>query len=294
MRRCLVSAFVVAVAVTAVPSASAQFRVGDRVFASQQEFIDRGLRCGTPDLDPVVVQLLEMMDAARGNAAPAVTGGVIDVYFHVINNGAGVANGDLTQQMIDDQIEVLNNAYAFAGWSFRLVSVSRTTNAAWYTMSPGSAAETQAKTALRQGSADDLNIYSANPGGGLLGWATFPTDYQSNPTNDGVVILHSSVPGGSAAPYNEGDTGTHEVGHWMGLFHTFQGRCIIGDRVNDTPYERSPAFGCPVGRDSCASKPGLDPIFNFMDYTDDACMNEFSAGQDARMDQMFTDFRAGK
>jgi hypothetical protein len=231
---------------------------------------------------------------ARDNPV-AVTGGTVNVYFHVITNSSGA--GNVSDQQINAQINVLNSAFAPWGYSFSLASVDRTANDSWYTMGHGSSAEQQAKNALRQGSADDLNVYTANLGGGLLGWATFPWEYAANPKDDGVVLLYASLPGGSADPYNDGDTGTHEVGHWMGLLHTFQGGCNgQGDLVDDTPAERSPAYGCPVGRDSCKGKrsPGLDPIRNFMDYTDDDCMDHFTAGQDTRMDSQFTTYRFGK
>lgn len=221
-----------------------------------------------------------------------VTGGTINVYFHVINKGAGIANGDVTAQMISDQMNVLNAAYAPWGWQFNLVSTDRTTNATWYTNCYGTS-ESAMKTALRQGGAADLNVYTCNPSGGLLGYATFPWDYPSNLKKDGVVILYSSLPGGSAAPYNLGDTATHEIGHWMGLYHTFQGGCAKqGDLIDDTPAEKSAAFGCPAGRNTCPAT-GADPIYNFMDYTDDACMNTFTAGQDARMDAAYSAYRLG-
>ena len=231
--------------------------------------------------------------------SPEVSGGTINVYFHVINRGTSVANGNITQQMIDAQMSVLDDAYRSVGWSFNLYQVDRTTNSSWYNNCYGSA-ETAMKNALHRGTAQDLNIYTCNPSGGILGYATFPSDYRRAPSMDGVVLLYSSVPGGSAAPYNLGDTGTHEVGHWMGLYHTFQGGCAKkttgGDQVVDTPAEKSPAFGCPAGRDSCSGRnfAGLDPIENFMDYTDDACMFQFSAGQDSRMDSMYTNYRLGK
>ena len=277
------------------------FKLNEHVWASKQSFIDSGARCATKDHDDIrraeVDAEVARFTEENGAFEAAAVGVTINVYFHVINKGTGISNGDISSTMINQQISVLNNAFGPYGYSFVLAGTTRTTNATWYTMGYGSQAEAQAKAALRQGSADDLNIYSANLGGGLLGWATFPSSYQSKPTDDGVVVLFSSLPGGSAAPYNLGDTGTHEVGHWLGLYHTFQGGCSRNnDYVSDTPAERSPAYGCPVGRDSCAGRkyPGLDPITNFMDYTDDACMDRFSAGQGARMDSQWATYRQGK
>jgi hypothetical protein len=283
---------------------NAPFTLNGVTWANKQAFIDSGARCATKRLTDEEVEELEAwfvdyQKKVSEGAVINVTGGTINVYWHVINNGPTLSQGNIPDSQIQSQINVLNAAYGPWGWSFNLAATTRTTNSVWYTAGPGSQAEKDMKNALRQGSADDLNIYSNNMGGGLLGWATFPSSYASQPKMDGVVILYSSVPGGTAAPYNMGDTGTHEVGHWMGLYHTFQGGCARnatngGDLVADTPAEKSPAYGCPVGRDSCRNIAGLDPITNFMDYTDDACMDRFSAGQDARMDAQFTTYRYGK
>ena len=263
---------------------------------AKSEVAGRG--CGVGDLSAEEVHEMEVkqketlrMRVHGGEVDVNSVGGVIDVYFHVITSTTG--EGDLTETMINDQITVLNNAYAAGGWSFNLKKVTRTANDAWFTMSKDSAEETAAKEALRRGSGADLNFYTANLGGGLLGWATFPQSYNGNPLDDGCVNHYQSVPGGSMAPYNEGDTGTHEVGHWMGLYHTFQGGCADpGDDVDDTPAVASPNYGCPVDKDSCSTKPGLDMVENFMDYTDDSCMDTFTTGQFARMQSYWTTYRA--
>ena len=258
--------------------------------AEDETYFKRG--CGTLDLTAAELAADDLvMTRTPSNEAGSLraAGAPINVYWHRIHNRDG-SGGAVTSAQINAQIQVLNDAYAgFA--TFVLAGVTDSNNRQWYTATGGKA-ERDMKNSLRQGSADDLNIYSNNMGQNLLGWATFPSSYASSPKMDGVVLLYSSVPGGSAAPYNLGDTATHEVGHWMGLYHTFQGGCNNpGDSVSDTAPEASPAYGCPVGRDSCSGG-GPDPIENFMDYTDDDCMDRSSSGQGTRMTNAWATYRS--
>ncbi len=134
--------------------------------------------------------------AAKGKKpAAAFAATTVDVYMHIITDGT---NGKLTTTQVNNQISVLNAAYAPSGFTFRLAGTDTTTNASWYSgLTDGTSQERAMKTALRKGDMGDLNIYSADLGGGLLGWATFPKARQD--VMDGVVILDESVPGGSAA-----------------------------------------------------------------------------------------------
>jgi hypothetical protein len=282
------------------PTENVPFSIGGIEFVNQRAFIESGRRCGSY-LSPEKMQAAEKDFQTKFATLVEANGGItpqaprtFNVYWHTITSSTG--QGAVSSQQIQNQINILNAAFASAGFSFNLASTDVTANDAWYTMAYGSTAEKACKSALRRGGKGDLNVYSANIGGGLLGWATFPSSYASKPSDDGVVLLNGSLPGGNAAPYNLGDTGTHEVGHWVGLYHTFQGGCSKnatngGDLVSDTPAEKSAAYGCPTNRDTCTNIAGLDPTKNFMDYTDDACMDHFTSGQATRMNAQCTTYR---
>ncbi|WP_185816782.1 M43 family zinc metalloprotease [Hymenobacter metallilatus] len=130
-----------------------------------------------------------------------------------------------------------------------------------------------------------LNIWVCNLGQGLLGYAQFPGGAAST---DGVVILYSSLPGGSSAPYDKGRTATHEVGHWLNLRHIWGDASCGNDLVSDTPTQQTSNYGCPsFPKVTCSNGPNGDMFMNYMDYTDDACMYMFSNGQSARMNALF-------
>jgi hypothetical protein len=295
------------------------FTLGNRTWRTLEAFIKGGGRCATsaPDAEEFrqVLEELQRFEAAELGLAPGSeaaqaaesllrpTGSVpVNVYFHVINAGPGLGNGDVPDAWIYEQINVLNRAFAGRSHSsakptpfrFVLAGVTRTTNVGWFEMAPGTLAEERAKRALRVGGANALNIYTAGIGDNLLGWATLPQSYSADPKDDGVVLHYASLPGGSITPYNLGDTAVHEVGHWLGLLHTFQGGCSSpNDHVDDTPAERSPNYTCPRSRNTCtgSSFPGNDPIHNFMDYGPDYCIYQFTEKQAQRMDSMARRYR---
>ena len=237
------------------------------------------------------------LPASAKGRAPANFAVTVPVWFHVITNGS---EGQLTDRQIAAQVQVLNVTFGGreggddSGFGFTLAGVTRTNNATWYASQSGGA-EHKMKQALKTGGDGTLNVYTTS-GGAYLGWAYLPeiTD-TAQAYLDGIVIDWRTVPGASDAyedRFDEGETLTHEAGHWLNLEHTFYGGCNrTGDFVDDTPAQRIASSGCPVGQDSC-SAPGLDPIHNYMDYSDDDCYTEFTPGQTQRMRDAWLYYRA--
>lgn len=284
MRRVSLAGAAAAISMAAIPALAQTAAPGPDIhFKGSRGEIVRGVRCATEKVAPEIQAAVDRaVAAARENGAVNARPGdiTVPVAFTIIHDGV---EGDVSDAMIDAQMDVLNAAFRNRGFAFTLLSVNRVQDRRYFTTCYGNQ---NFKRTYAVDPAHTLNFYTCKPQANILGYAYLPWSYPEDNWHHGVVVLYSSLPGGSAEPYNLGDTGTHEVGHYLGLDHTFQGGCNPpGDSVDDTPFEASPAFGCPAGRDTCAA-PGLDPIENFMDYTDDACMDEFTNGQSARMSEI--------
>lgn len=261
----------------------------DVTFRGESGDLVRGVRCAARGPSAFERWLMESAVSearASGDFVQRNTSVVIPVVFHVVMRRNG--RFGVSDQQVDDQIELLNDAMAGTGYSFTLREIQRHRNNKFASKCDRTPVERKMKRKYAVDIETTLNVYSCRPGGGILGYAYLPSDLPEQDTRHGVVILFSSMPGGNAVPYNQGDTLVHEVGHYLGLLHTFDpepnGCREPGDRVADTPAEASPAYGCPVNRDSCPGE-GKDPVMNFMDYSDDACMDHFTPGQIGRIDQ---------
>jgi hypothetical protein len=213
----------------------------------------------------------------------------IPVVFHVIYKTDGT--GNISNQRIQDQIDVLNEDYgALAGTmgangyntkiQFTLAGTTRTANNTWYNDS----GELTYKAALAWNQNQYLNVYT-NSASGYLGYAYLPQNWAGT-TRDGVVMLHNTIGGrnNGYGNYDQGRTLVHEVGHYLGLEHTFAGfGCFngyaAGDLIADTNSENTDHYGCTQTY-TCGTR---DMIENYMNYTDDTCMSEFTQEQANRM-----------
>ena len=265
-------------------------------------------RCGTHEPSAIEKDLIERQlegyqrVVGSGLAGANVGPTTVPVWVHNIRKADGT--GALTTAQIAAQIAALNTSYgggdtfswdgrsvtevsANTTFRFALAGTTVSVNDLWFAAGLGSTDERNLKNALRVGGPETLNLYTTS-GGGYLGWATFPTNYAANPKADGVILAWDTLPGTRNWAYAYGDTATHEVGHWLGLYHTFQGGCSgAGDEVADTPADKAATYGCPSTQPDTCNGPGRDPIYNFMDYTDDRCMFVFSSGQSGRMSALY-------
>ncbi|CAI7609514.1 unnamed protein product [Penicillium discolor] len=245
----------------------------------------------------------------------------VETWFHIVSRKS--ESSQVTDDMINSQLSILQQSYADSGISYRLQGVTRHVNDKWASNGDDAAM----KATLRKGSYQTLNVYfqtnlQASPGqagrafghrgaatnndlaSSVLGFCTLPdssvnaTSPASHYVKDGCNVLAKTMPGGSLDLYNRGGTAIHEIGHWHGLLHTFQGEsCSVddpGDHISDTPQQSTPTDGCPAQKDSCPDSPGLDGVHDFMDYSSDVCYESFTPGQGERMRNMWASMREGK
>jgi len=314
----------VAVLGLAAGTADAQDLVIDgRTFAGWTDYVTSdyfeatGRRCGLPDAEtrallygPPEAGAPSDCSLTSTNPSPDYDSTVvyeIPVVVHILHRTNGT--GNLSDQLVQSQIDVLNEDFqallgtpgaAGADVAIRFVladedpngspttGITRTANNTWYSDS-GSYWSTLAWDPDRY-----LNIYT-NTAGGALGYVPFlPMDGGGSwvgSSSDRVVVNWQAFgrPGPGGPPYGEGRTATHEVGHYLGLLHVFQGGCATGsspacyangDLVCDTNPIQFPTGGCPASSNSCGSP---DPFDNYMDYSFDTCMTRFTPEQARRM-----------
>ncbi|MFN8281629.1 MAG: zinc metalloprotease [Chitinophagales bacterium] len=236
----------------------------------------------------------------KNNVNARLVNGVIEIPV-VVNVLYRTTAENISQAQIQSQIDVLNEDFnatnadfslvpsnfssvkANVGIRFVLDQVIRksTTKTSWKT---DDAMKKSSKGGINPTSpTTKLNLWVCTLSGGILGYAQFPGGSSST---DGVVILNTGFgrTGTAAAPYNKGRTATHEVGHWLNLRHIWGDATCGSDLVSDTPTHNTANYGCPAAghKSTCTGTP-IEMTMNYMDYTDDACMYMFTAGQKSRI-----------
>ncbi|HET6243764.1 MAG: T9SS type A sorting domain-containing protein [Bacteroidetes bacterium] len=263
--------------------------------------------------DPSSIQVMEQIEeqtkqfiAANGNSSRAVYN--IPVVVHVVYN---TTSQNISDAQIQSQIKILNDDFrrlnadkSNTPSTFTSVAADSEINFCMATKDPNGATTTGiTRTSTSVTSFDQtnkmkynssggkdawpagsyMNIWVCNLGGGLLGYAQFPGS--GSAATDGVVVgfNYFGNTGTVTAPFNKGRTATHEVGHWLNLRHIWGDASCGNDLVSDTPVHTTSNAGCPSHPKSNTCGTTAEMHMNYMDYTDDACMNMFTLGQKTRM-----------
>jgi hypothetical protein len=218
----------------------------------------------------------------------------IKVVVHQLLNDKGT-EGRIPLDSILQTINLTNQVYQPWRIQFALVGLTYTYNSSWFYHCDDPLYSSQYKYYTSLSSATMMNVWTCYSNY-MLGWVTYlPYELPETSVFAGIHLNYQAFPISSSTPsyphyggqdYNEGRTFAHEVGHYLGLLHTFGNGidgCVYGDGVADTPPEKTAAFGKACydqpPRKTCPGTPGVDPTTNIMDYGDDTCSSNFTAGQ---------------
>ncbi|KJX98271.1 metalloprotease like protein [Zymoseptoria brevis] len=271
-------------------------------------------RCAAPAPPPELAKNMTDRTVERG----MLKNFTVDTYVHVITTQA--KKNRYPKAIVEQQMKIMNEKFAPFSFQFRTNDINYTVSDRWATFNgikkhsakadPVLAqVEEEFKTMLHKGNYSTLNIYVLSDMEWAYGSAATPlvTPTPMEVIADGIMLSAETMPGGEAVNkygvYNLGYTAIHETGHWLGLNHVFSekrtGSSVpfcgdSGDNVDDTPAQITPTRGCPKKKDSCPQQPGKDSIHNYMDYSADSCMTEFTWGQKMKMEQSFAEYRKGR
>jgi len=225
----------------------------------------------------------------------------IPTHVHIILDNEGGNN--ISDARIQQNMDIMNydmsgrpqdGNYTSINFRFQLVSIQRVTHQAWSQL--GVVTGPLYKSSLTIDPTNNFNFYITSMNAGILGYSPFCFYGPQDSFIHGMTVHPDAIVGGSAVPYSDGQTATHEAGHHLGMFHAWQGGCNrqIGQQPPDICPQDTNTRGCPDEPPaSCGDPECPDNIHNHMDYSEDACRWYFTPGQSDYMDMRIAMFHPG-